>query len=131
MLWLEGPIHVTKVRSHNSIGNLRNPLQTFKIPHKYSHTMGWTINPFILQKLIFYPLKFHPLDFFSECPTSFLNRRMGLSEWMAWMWFAHDHTSFIHSASITWGHVFNNSTYKVQINYCIKNRNKNCCSGEC
>ena len=25
---------------------------TFKIPHKCSHTMGWTINPFILQTLI-------------------------------------------------------------------------------
>ena len=26
-----------------------------KIPHKCSHIMGWTINPFILQTLIFHP----------------------------------------------------------------------------
>jgi hypothetical protein len=37
----------------NSIGNLGNPIGTLKLPHKYSHTMGWTINPYILQLPIF------------------------------------------------------------------------------
>jgi hypothetical protein len=32
-------------------------LGTFKNP---THTTGWPINPFILQTLIFHPLKFHP-----------------------------------------------------------------------
>ena len=33
---------------------------TSKISHKCSHRMGWTINPFILQTLIFHPPKSHP-----------------------------------------------------------------------
>ena len=40
-------------------GNVGNSMRTFKIPHKCSHTTEWTIHPFILQSLIFHPLKFH------------------------------------------------------------------------
>jgi hypothetical protein len=86
----------------NSIGNFRNPTRTFEIPHECSHTTGWTTNPFILQTLIFHPLKIHlPWVFFLGYPSSFVDRRMGRCEWMAWMWFAHETTPSIQNASMT------------------------------
>jgi hypothetical protein len=39
---------------------------------------------------------------FSGCPSGFVIRRMGRCEWMAWMWFAHETTPFIHNTSVTW-----------------------------
>ena len=82
--------------SGNSIGI---PLGTFKILHKCSHTTRWIMNPFILQRLIFDLLKFHPLKFFFEL---LLDRRMGHCEWMAWMWSTHEATPSIHSALVAW-----------------------------
>ena len=65
----------------------------------------WTINPFILQTLIFHPQKFPPSEVLSsDCPSTSVNHRMGLCEWIAWMCFTHDRTPFIHSASMTWLH---------------------------
>ena len=46
----------------SSIGNIGNPIGTFKIAHKGSHTMGWTTNPFILQTFNFHPPKFHMFE---------------------------------------------------------------------
>jgi hypothetical protein len=39
---------------------------------------------------------------FLACLSGFVDLRMGLYEWMAWMWFGHDHTPSIHNASMTW-----------------------------
>ena len=85
-------------------GSPLGTLGTFKIPHKLSHTTRWTINPYILQTLISHPLKFHPFKVFCVLLESFINRKMGQCEWMAWMWSAHETTPFIHSASMTWLH---------------------------
>ena len=61
----------------NSIGN----------PLGCSYTMGWTINPFILQTLIFHPSKV----FFPGLPEKFYSPQ---DEWMAWMRYAHQSPTF-------------------------------------
>ena len=58
--WRQGFRHPT----WDSIGNFGNPMGTFKITHKCSHTTGWTINPLILQTLIIHLLIFHPPEVF-------------------------------------------------------------------
>ena len=69
---------------------------------KCSHTRGWTINPFILQTFVFSFVKVSS-EYFSGCPSSFVDRRRtGLCEWMAWMWFAYDHTPSIYDALMPW-----------------------------
>ena len=37
--------------------------------------------------------------------SNFVECKMGFCEWMAWMWFAHDHKPFIHNASLTWANL--------------------------
>ena len=37
-----------------------------------------------------------------SCLSGFVDCRMGIREWMAWMWSTHDHTPSIHNASVTW-----------------------------
>ena len=32
----------------------------------------------------------------------FVDRGMGLYQWLAWMWFAHDHAPSIHNTLVTW-----------------------------
>ena len=99
------PLLIASLPLGNFIGNLGNPTETSKIPRICSHTMGWTINSFVLQTSIFHPPKFHPSKRRRKnlgCPNSFVDRRMGLCEWTAGMWSTHDHTPSIHSASVTW-----------------------------
>jgi hypothetical protein len=36
------------------------------------------------------------------CPRCFINHRMRLCEWMAWILSAHDHTPFIKNGWVTW-----------------------------
>ena len=46
-------------------------------------------------------------SFFSDCPSNFVDRRMGCCEWMARMWSAHK-TTFIHNALVTWPREWSN-----------------------
>ena len=43
----------------------------------------------------------HPTIFLSGRLSNFVYHRMGLCEWMAWMWSSHDHTPFIHNALVS------------------------------
>ena len=51
---------------------------------------------------LFIHLDFIRLKFFGGCSNNFINRRMGLCKWLAWMWSAHKHTPSIHCASPQW-----------------------------
>ena len=71
----------------------------FKIPHKCSHIMGCTINPFISQTLMFWSVGSF---FFSGCPSSFVDHKMERCERMAWMQSTHKTKPSIHNTSMTW-----------------------------
>ena len=40
--------------------------------------------------------------FFPSCPNSFVNHKMKQCEWTTKIWYAHETTPSIHSASVTW-----------------------------
>ena len=64
---------------------------------------GMNNQPFILQTSIFSFVKFSSVgSYFLGCPRNFVDRRIRIFERWAWMWCAHDHTRFIHDASMTW-----------------------------
>ena len=82
---------------------LGGPLGTLKIPTQMLSYKGMNNQPLHLAKVDFSSTKVLSVgNFFGGYPSNFVNCKMGLCEWMAWMWSAHDHTPFTHSVSVTW-----------------------------
>ena len=78
-------------------------LGTFKIPHECSYTTGWTINPSSCKHWFFIHYNFICNRFLWGIPRSFVYRRMGHCEWMAWIRYAHESTPSIHITPMTRG----------------------------
>ena len=83
---------------------LRKPSKNFQNLTQMLSYDGMNNQPFILQTLIFHPPNFHPSEVLcSGCPDNFVDHRMGLCEWMAWMWSVQDHTLHSqHHIDIAW-----------------------------
>ena len=81
--------------TRNSIGTLGDPLETFKIPHKCSHTMGWTINPFA--NIDFSSVRISSVaSFFLGCSVSFVDHIWGsVNKWLGCGLPMTTHPSFI------------------------------------
>ena len=63
---------------------------------------GMNNQPLHLANIDFSSTKISFVGSFSDCMNSFIDRRMGLCEWMAWIWSTHDHTPSIHNTLVTW-----------------------------
>ena len=86
----------------NPIGNLGNHMGTFK-----SHTnalIRWDeqSTPSSCKRRFLIRQNFIHQMFFLGCPSNFADHRMGLCEWMAWVWSAHNPTPFIHNTLVIW-----------------------------
>ena len=77
---------------HWELGNLQNPTQMLSYD-------GMNNQPLHLANI-----KFSSVEsfFLLGRPNNVVDRRMGLREWMPWMWFAHNHTPSIRNALVTW-----------------------------
>ena len=76
--------------------NLQNPTQMLSYD-------GMNNQPLHIVNISFSSTRISSIiSFFPGCPSSFVDRRMGHYEWMAWMWSAHETTPSIHIASMTW-----------------------------
>ena len=76
-------------------GKLQNPTQMLSY-------VGMNNQPLRIANLFFVHQNFIWWDFFLGCPSSFVDHRVGLCEWMTWMWSTHNRTPSIHNASLTW-----------------------------
>ena len=79
----------------NTIGKLGNPMGTFEYPTQMLSYDGLNIQPLHLVNNYFSSTNISSIiSSYSNCLSNFVDHRMGLCEWMPWMWFTHYHTPF-------------------------------------